>query len=81
MSTYTLESGNYPGITVFYTYQYAREAVSYSFYGEFNGATPQMLDIEIEDIKVENVSILDYVSLSVWEGLEEEISQAIKATV
>lgn len=80
MFTSTLQSGQYPGITVLYTYHHEAEC-SYHTCGEFNGATPGIFEISIEEIKVENVSILDYVSLAVWEGLEEEIIESIKATV
>jgi hypothetical protein len=53
--------------------------VGYSAFGDFNGGIPDTLDICIEDILVEQTSIFDWVSLSVWEGLEEEIAAKIKS--
>jgi hypothetical protein len=53
--------------------------VGHSAFGDFNGGTPETLDVCIEDILVEQTSIFDWVSLSVWEGLEEEIAAKIKS--
>jgi hypothetical protein len=50
---------------------------SYDSFGYFNGGTPAILDITIEDVMVGEVSILEYVSGLVLDGLQEEVAGQI----
>jgi hypothetical protein len=79
MAIYSFASRQYKGILVTYSYSYSPQMVGHSAFGDFNGGTPETLDVCIEDILVEQTSIFDWVSLSVWEGLEEEIAAKIKS--
>ena len=73
MASGFLTSKKYIGLTAQYSYQYTTEKVSYSSYGEFNGGTPEEIVIEIRDVLIKDVSIYEFISLDVLEGLEEEI--------
>ena len=60
MTTDSLSSERYRGITVFYSYAYSSEMVHYTCFKDFNGATPSDFSIEIQDVKAGEISIYDY---------------------
>jgi hypothetical protein len=78
MSIYSFTSRIYKGLTVCYRYIAEKAQVSYDTCGAFNGGTPAILDITIEDVKAGEVSILDYISGLVLEGLQDEVAEEIR---
>jgi hypothetical protein len=77
MATQTLISRQYPGLVVCFTCDYEPQRVSYTHWGDFNGGTPESLDITIEDVLVGQVSIHEWIQNSILERLEEEIAEHI----
>lgn len=81
MAYHTLTSKKYKGIEAVYSYFYDSTSVSYTSFGEFNGATPGSLDIDIVDVLLKEDSIYELLSMSVIDNLKEEIMRAIEIPV
>jgi hypothetical protein len=74
---YSFASRLYKGLTVCYSYIAEKAQISYDSFGVFNGGTPPMLEVTIEDVKVGELSIMEYISEPLVEGLQNELSQRI----
>jgi hypothetical protein len=77
MAIHSFTSGIYKGLTVCYSYLLERAQVNYDSFGVFNGGTPTILDITIEDVKAGELSILDYISSGVIDGLQDEVAERL----
>ncbi len=77
MKTQELTSKQFPGISVYYTYLHEPAHISYTFGGEFNGGTPEYLEIDILDVKTGPVSIYALLSDAALSDLKEEIADAL----
>lgn len=75
---YSLASSLYQGLTVCYSYLWEKAEIHYDSFGAFNGGTPAILEITIEDVKAGDTSIIDYLSGMVLEGLEEEVASLLE---
>lgn len=75
---YSFASKLYKGLTVCYSYIAENAQINYDCFGAFNGGTPSVLEITIEDVKVAEVSIIDYISHLILEGLQDEIAEQIE---
>jgi hypothetical protein len=75
---YSFASKLYKGLTVCYSYIAESAHLSYDSFSVFNGGTPSLFEITIEDVKVAEVSIIDYISQLILEGLQDEIAEEIE---
>jgi hypothetical protein len=77
MPIHSFTSRIYQGLTVCYSYLLESTQVNYDSFGAFNGGTPPILDITIEDVKAGELSILDYISSGIIDGLQDEIAERL----
>jgi hypothetical protein len=75
---YSFASKLYKDLTVCYSYIAENAQLSYDSFGAFNGGTPSIFEITIEDVKVAEVSIIDYISHLILESLQDEIAEQIE---
>lgn len=77
MTIHSFTSRMYKGLTVCYSYLVENAQINYNSFGAFNGGTPPILEITIEDVKAGELSILDYISGQVRDGLEDEVAERL----